>query len=75
MQRLLSLFSLILLACGNLYAASDRCATQSATVAEARDEQTHPDRYYLAAAAIFQDEAPYLKEWIEYHKLIGVEHF
>jgi hypothetical protein len=25
--------------------------------------------------AIFQDEAPYLKEWIEFHKLVGVEHF
>lgn len=24
---------------------------------------------------IFQNEAPYLKEWIEFHKLVGVEHF
>jgi hypothetical protein len=24
---------------------------------------------------IFQDEAPYLKEWIEFHKLLGVDHF
>lgn len=29
----------------------------------------------LTAAMIFRDEAPYLKEWIEYNKLIGVEHF
>ena len=29
----------------------------------------------LAICAIFQDEAPYLKEWIEYHLLVGVEHF
>lgn len=29
----------------------------------------------LAIGAIFQNEAPYLKEWIEYHKLIGVEKF
>lgn len=31
--------------------------------------------YYLCATAIFQDEAPYLKEWIEFHLLVGVEHF
>lgn len=31
--------------------------------------------YQLSIATIFRDEAPYLKEWIEYHKLVGVEHF
>jgi len=31
--------------------------------------------YKLAAALIFKNEAPYLKEWIEYHKLVGVQHF
>lgn len=31
--------------------------------------------YELSICSIFQDEAPYLKEWIEYHKLVGVEHF
>lgn len=29
----------------------------------------------LAICAIFQNEAPYLKEWIEFHKLQGVQHF
>jgi hypothetical protein len=24
---------------------------------------------------IFRDEAPYLKEWIEFHRLVGVQHF
>lgn len=32
-------------------------------------------KYELAIGAIFRDEAPYLKEWIEYHLLVGVEHF
>lgn len=32
-------------------------------------------RYELSIGAIFQDEAPYLKEWIEFHKLVGVQHF
>jgi len=31
--------------------------------------------YQLAIGAIFRDEAPYLKEWIEFHKLVGVNHF
>jgi len=32
-------------------------------------------QHQLAIGAIFKDEAPYLKEWIEFHKLVGVEHF
>jgi len=32
-------------------------------------------KYELAIVAIFQNEAGYLKEWIEFHKLQGVEHF
>lgn len=33
------------------------------------------EQYELAIGAIFRDEAPFLKEWIEFHKLVGVEHF
>ncbi len=32
-------------------------------------------KYNLSICAIFRNEAPYLKEWIEYHQLIGVDHF
>lgn len=32
-------------------------------------------RYNLSVCMIFRDEAPYLKEWIEFHRLVGVEHF
>ncbi|MBR1646874.1 MAG: glycosyltransferase family 92 protein [Selenomonadaceae bacterium] len=31
--------------------------------------------YNLAVAAIFKEEAPYLREWLDYHLLAGVEHF
>ncbi len=31
--------------------------------------------YELSIAAIFQNEAPYFEEWIEYHRMVGVEHF
>jgi len=34
-----------------------------------------PFQWTFAVAMIFQDEAPYLKEWIEFHKLMGAEHF
>ncbi len=29
----------------------------------------------LAVCAVFRDEAPYLAEWIEFHRLVGVDHF
>lgn len=32
-------------------------------------------KHDLAICVLIQDEAPYLKEWIEYHKLLGVSHF
>ena len=31
--------------------------------------------YNLAVVAIFKDEAPYLREWLDYHLLAGVDHF
>jgi Glycosyltransferase family 92 len=30
--------------------------------------------HYLVACAIFRDEAPFLAEWIEFHRLVGVQH-
>ena len=30
---------------------------------------------YLSVVAIMKDEGPYLREWIEFHRLVGVEHF
>jgi hypothetical protein len=30
---------------------------------------------YLSIGAIYQDEARYLEEWIEFHRLVGVERF
>jgi hypothetical protein len=35
----------------------------------------HAESYHLAIGAIFKNEKPYLKEWIEFHRLVGVEHF
>jgi len=30
---------------------------------------------YLAICAVYRDEAPYLREWIEFHRQVGVERF
>ena len=32
-------------------------------------------KHYLSITAIVKNEGQYLKEWIEYHLLVGVEHF
>jgi len=32
-------------------------------------------KYKLSLCGIFKNEAPFLKEWIDYHRLVGVEHF
>lgn len=30
--------------------------------------------HYLSVCAIFRDEAPYLAEWVEFHRLVGADH-
>lgn len=32
-------------------------------------------KYNVSVCSIFRDEGSYLKEWIEFHKIVGVEHF
>lgn len=32
-------------------------------------------KYYVSICSFFRDEARFLKEWIEYHRMIGIEHF
>lgn len=32
-------------------------------------------KYNVSICAIFKNEAKYLKEWIEFHKIIGIDHF
>lgn len=32
-------------------------------------------KHYLSVCAFFQDEAPHMKEWLEYYRLLGVERF
>lgn len=34
-----------------------------------------PDRIRLMACTIYRDDAEYLAEWVEFHRLVGIEHF
>lgn len=36
---------------------------------------TRQSKHELAVVCMFYNEAEYLKEWIEFHKLVGVDHF
>lgn len=33
------------------------------------------EKYYLSATTVFRDESDYMKEWLDFHLLIGVQHF
>ncbi len=39
------------------------------------EETENVNAHYLSVGAIFQNESRYLREWIEYHKILGVTHF
>lgn len=41
----------------------------------AKPPAPRPKKYNLSICAIFKNETKYLKEWIEYHRLVGVDHF
>lgn len=34
-----------------------------------------PRKYNVSICGIFKNEANYLKEWIEYHEIVGIQHF
>lgn len=38
-------------------------------------KKKHTKPYYLSVCAMFKNEGRYLREWIEFHKLAGVDHF
>ena len=37
-------------------------------------QKSRDTEYYSSICAIFKDEALYMREWIEYHLMIGIEH-
>jgi len=44
-------------------------------MARLRRERTTPPQHYLAVCAMAKNEGPYIEEWIEWHRKMGVEKF
>ena len=45
------------------------------TVLALRRPRHTPKKYHLSLCTVFRDAAPFLREWIEYHLMVGIEHF
>lgn len=39
-----------------------------------KNRPNHKTKYYFSLCAIFKNESRYFREWIEYHRMLGVEH-
>lgn len=39
------------------------------------NNKSRPKKYKISICAIFKNEAHNIKEWVEFHKIVGVEHF
>ena len=39
-----------------------------------KNKNPEPRKYYFSICAIFKDEAKFLQEWVEYHRMLGVDH-
>lgn len=79
MKRILASFALLLGVYLNALEPIGFCIDAPDTSCQGVDKRTHlPDQSYqytLSICTIFKNVAPYLKEWIEFHLLVGVEHF
>lgn len=73
-RDMLDVQSLIFLASQHYpwWASGAEPAAGSAKVAVARESAP---KHYLSVCSIYLDEASYLREWIELHRLVGVERF
>lgn len=40
-----------------------------------RPQNNRKNKYNVSICAIFKNESKYIKEWIEFHKIVGIEHF
>lgn len=49
--------------------------TQPVQVSDAAEQSNVEKKHKLSVCALFNNEAAYLKEWLEYHQMVGVDHF
>jgi hypothetical protein len=50
-------------------------AAQPTQKNETTERSNIEKKYKLSVCALFKNEASYLKEWLEYHQMVGVDHF
>lgn len=70
-----SLFFIFYLTISLLASAADALTPQDIPIQKCAINRTDKRKGAIAICAMFRDEAPFLKEWIEYHRLVGVTHF
>jgi len=61
-----------------IFTESHLSASEKSSKKTEKPSKSHKSKKYkydLAICAIFRDEAPYLQEWIEFHRMLGVQHF
>jgi hypothetical protein len=79
MKRILASFALLITVFLNALEPSDSTPCFDVISHRMVNKKQHVQdtsyQYTLSICTIFKDVAPYLKEWIEYHLLVGVEHF
>lgn len=52
-----------------------RAATYKLQMTRCQVRDSVSKKYKVSICAIFKNEAPYLREWIEFNHIVGVEHF
>jgi hypothetical protein len=77
MRLFLTKISTLFLLLSSTLLASPLFADDQAQIKEENALSSTPltKKYNLSVCAIFKNEAAYIKEWLEYNMLIGVEHF
>jgi hypothetical protein len=51
------------------------CCTLNILQADVIQSENSEKKHHLSICTIFKNEANHLKEWIEYHRIVGVDHF
>lgn len=68
-------FKIALLCLALFYSSPCLQSLESGRDQELTHKQAVDKKYNLSICAVFTNEATHLKEWIEYHTLVGVDHF
>lgn len=74
-RQVIGLLFLLLSGCGTSCASDVVSARSMIRFSQSDAEIEQACIYDLTVCTVFQGEARFLREWIEYHRLVGVQHF